>query len=90
MSKDIPRPQPSINVNIDEWLERSQIPMPSSTEIRRQAKEFQDQFVRAEAERQLKDRLEGPSRECGECGRTERHYINDYICYLCRDQREEA
>lgn len=91
-----------ITVNINDWLNQRQkafnpndgwretsgvIPNEmTADELIAEADKRQTAWLAQERMRQLEDKLEPKSVECSECGDTERPYLNDYICYRCRDE----
>lgn len=85
-------------VNLDEWLARKHPPgvsasvkMPTEEEIaeaRRSQTELAKLFLQQSREREREPLLDGAARECPDCGKTERAYAGDYICYTCRDALE--
>lgn len=97
MSKE-PRAGKTRTVNLDDWLARKHPPdvgasvrMPSPEQLedaRAAQRELVEGFVRQSAERAREPRLDPVARECADCGRAERHYTGDYICYICRDALE--
>lgn len=89
-----------ISVNINDWMQsRQQVFNPNDgfhagvvrrditpQELMEEAERRQEAWLEAERQRQLEGKLETTAVSCGECGKEERPYLNDYLCYRCRDK----
>lgn len=94
-----------ISVNVDEWLRGGSRRLGYPEQKLRPVEEldsdqhsqavqaqqtFAEHLMNIQAKQQRAGKLETSSNPCGECGEVEAHYLNDYMCYKCRDSLEEG
>lgn len=79
---------PTITVNVDEWLQDRQQPRTTTTEVQEMAQDQIEEWHAKNERRARESLLAAELAECSECGKMERSYHNDYICYRCRDELE--
>jgi hypothetical protein len=93
MSERLPRVEvgsralPARTVDINSWLSGRQNPngglrYPGNDERRASASQFAEYWQ----EREREPFLDRAARDCAGCQRNARHYIDDYICFRCREE----
>lgn len=83
-----------ITINVDDWMSGKLRPVSTTSpeeliEAVERAKEMSSRLISLGEVRQKRSKFgDKEAQECSECGLTEFHYIDDYICFKCRDKLE--
>lgn len=99
MSQEYPKQGTPRTINVDKWLNDNQsgkhVPVPprivrpvNNPDVAKHRAKLRDTWGDYQTVMAREAKLEPKPQECSECGKTERCYINDYMCFVCRDALE--
>lgn len=91
-----PMSHPTITVDINDWMNerRTRGGATCTTNVTvddliDEAEERQAQWLHRKRMVELETLLAEGAHECSDCGKVERFYKDDYMCYQCRDRMEQ-